>query len=58
MQDIRYLEVYADYKLVGLLYDESPLRFEYSDTWLSDNKSKPISPTIPTSKKSHKDIGS
>lgn len=56
MQDIRYLEVYADYKLVGLLYDESPLRFEYSDTWLSDNKSKPISPTIPTSKKSHKDI--
>lgn len=53
MSDVDALEVYAEDRWVGTLFDEQPLRFRYTNDWLRDDRSTSISPGIPLSRQEH-----
>lgn len=52
MSEVKKLAVYRDDALVGMLLDESPIKFAYDDSWLQ-NHQEAISPYINLSQAEH-----
>ncbi len=46
MASARTLDVYRNDRLVGTLFDETPLRFRYTDAWMQANDAEPIAPML------------
>lgn len=53
MPENRSLDVYRDNDLVGVLFDERPLRFDYANSWLKSVNPRPITPSLDLNKSSH-----
>lgn len=53
MSENRSLNVYRDSALVGTLYDERPLRFDYAASWLNSKGPKAIAPALGLATESH-----
>ena len=53
MSENRSLDVYRDNEFVGTLFDERPLRFDYTDSWLKSKNSRPVTPSIGLDRVSH-----
>lgn len=47
------LEVYRNDRLVGTLFDETPLKFRYADAWLQASDAEPIAPGIGLQQQEH-----
>lgn len=53
MTGARALDVYANGRLVGTLFDTAPLRFRYADDWLGDPSAHAIAPGIGLHQQDH-----
>ncbi|HEY8102275.1 MAG TPA: type II toxin-antitoxin system HipA family toxin [Burkholderiaceae bacterium] len=53
MASARALDVYRNDRLVGTLFDETPLRFRYADTWMQANNAEPIAPMLGLHQQEH-----
>ncbi|MBI1891402.1 MAG: type II toxin-antitoxin system HipA family toxin [Burkholderiales bacterium] len=49
----RALDIYRNDRMVGTLFDETPLRFRYADAWMQANDEEPIAPTIGLQQQEH-----
>lgn len=53
MASARALDVYRNDRLIGTLFDETPLRFRYADAWIQANDAEPIAPMLGLHQQEH-----
>ncbi|CAN5489562.1 type II toxin-antitoxin system HipA family toxin [soil metagenome] len=53
MASVRALDVYRNDRLVGTLFDETPLRFRYTDAWIKAHDAEPIVPMLGLHQQEH-----